>query len=321
MNHLFLVNPAAGKRDATAACRAAVADAFAGRRESWALRVSEGPGHCEAMAREACQSGDEVRLYACGGDGTLNEVVNGAVGCPNAAVTHFPTGSGNDFIKTASDPAAFRRLPLLLDGDEGRFDLIRVNGGRCALNICSMGFDARIGTEIARYKRLPLVTGRGAYVISAVVNTVRGIAQPYEITLDGGETLSGKRTLVCIANGRWYGGSFNPIPEARPDDGILDVLVVEPVSRLTVARVIGKYRRGLYRQYPELITARRCRSLRIRCDRPSAVNVDGELLRETDVTFRIADEKIRFVYPKGLTWSGTSEEIGRIPAEKRENIR
>ncbi len=69
-----------------------------------------------------------VRLYACGGDGTLNEVVNGAAGHANAAVTHFPGGSGNDFIKIFSDPAAFRSLPRLLDAEEATFDLIRCNG-------------------------------------------------------------------------------------------------------------------------------------------------------------------------------------------------
>lgn len=309
MKHLFLINPAAGKRDQTGEYHGAIHAAFAGRNEPFEIAVTRAPGHATTLARAACETGEEVRIYACGGDGTLNEVVNGAAGFPNAAVTHFPGGSGNDFIKIFSDPAAFRDLRRLLDADVAEFDLISVGGEQYAINICSMGFDARIGTEISRYKRLPLVTGKGAYVISAVVNTVRGIHQPYEITLDTGETFDGHKTLICIANGRWYGGSFNPVPDAQPDDGLLDVLIVEPVSRMTVTRVIGKYKNGLSDQYPDLITHRRCRSIRVRCPGPTAVNVDGELLRRKNVTFQVAEQKIRFFYPKGLSWRSDSEEF------------
>ena len=311
MKHLFLINPAAGKFDHTGRFVSAIEAAFVGRQDPYEIAVSRCPGHLTVLARDACKTGEPLRLYSCGGDGTLNEVVNGAVGYPNAAVTHFPGGSGNDFIKIFSDPGAFSDLNRLLDCEETQFDLIRAGECRYALNICSMGFDARIGTEIARYKRLPLVTGKGAYVLSAVVNTIRGIHQPYQVELDSGERLDGDRTLICIANGRWYGGSFNPIPEAQPDDGFLDVLLVAPVSRLTVARVIGKYQHGLYGQYPQLIAHRRCKSLRIRCPAPVSVNVDGELLRESDITFSVQEKKIRFFFPKGLHWRGKTVEIER----------
>ena len=313
MKHLFLINPAAGKFDHTEAFTNAIRAAFAGRREAFEIAVSQAPGHLTELAREACRAGESLRLYACGGDGTLNEVVNGAVDFPNAAVTHYPGGSGNDFIKLFSDPAAFFDLERLLESEEAAFDLIRAGDRRYALNICSMGFDARIGTEIARYKRLPLVTGQGAYVLSAVVNTIRGIHQPFRVEVDGQECPGGDRTLICVANGRWYGGSFNPVPEAEPDDGLLDVLLVEPVSRLTVARVIGKYKQGRYRQYPRLIAHRRCRNLRVQSPRPTAVNVDGELLTETDITFSVAERKIRFFYPAGLQWHSDLSVIQRNP--------
>ncbi len=321
MKHLFLINPAAGKHDRTGQYYAAIQSAFAGRDEPYEIAVSRAPGHCAAMTREAAASGEELRVYACGGDGTLNEVVNGAVGFPNVAVTHFPGGSGNDFIKIFSDPSAFRDLPRLLDCDETAFDLIRAGEDHYALNVCSVGFDARIGTEILHYKRLPFVTGKGAYVLSAVVNTIRGIHQPYEITLDGGEVFKGERTLVCIANGRWYGGSFHPVPQAQPDDGLLDVLIVEPVSRLTVAQAIGKYKNGLYADFPQLITHRRCRQLRIAATDPMPVNLDGELLHQRDITFSVVDREIRFFYPKGLTWYGNSGENGGNQEQKEENIR
>ena len=114
-----------------------------------------------------------MRLYACGGDGTLNEVVNGAAGHPNAAVTHYAGGSGNDFVRIFSEPTAFTQLPRLLDSQAAEFDLIQCGKHR-ALNVCSIGFDARIGTSVNRYTRLPFVTGSGAYVLSILVNLLRG---------------------------------------------------------------------------------------------------------------------------------------------------
>jgi len=308
MKHLFLINPAAGKFDHTAAVTEAVRSVFAGRPGDKAeIRITAGPGHCTELARAACGTGEPLRLYACGGDGTLNEAVNGAAGFANAAVTHFPCGSGNDFIRIFRDPSAFRDLSRLADGSETEFDLIRA-GDRLAVNICSIGFDARIGTGIDRYRRLPLVTGPGAYALSTVINTVRGVHRHYVVVLDG-HVIDGRQTLICIANGRWYGSGFYPVPEAEPDDGLLDVLLVREVSRLTVAQVIGSYKKGLYKKHPDIIRHYRCRDIRVVCDEISPVNVDGELLLARDIDFTVAPEKIRFFYPTGLLWHSQTSKI------------
>ena len=90
MKHLFIVNPAAGKTDRTGTVNAAVASAFVGRSDEYEVVVSRAPGHCTKLARAACETGEELRIYACGGDGTLNEIVNGIMGsfvrseCPPA---------------------------------------------------------------------------------------------------------------------------------------------------------------------------------------------------------------------------------------------
>ena len=97
MRHVFLINPAAGKYDRTGEFTQTIRAACEGL--DYEILVSRAPGDCTHIAQAAASSGEPVRLYACGGDGTLNEVVNGAAGHANAAVTHFPGGSGNDFIK------------------------------------------------------------------------------------------------------------------------------------------------------------------------------------------------------------------------------
>ena len=314
MKHIFIVNPAAGKSDRTAKYREMIDAAFAPRGLSYELLVSGAPGECRTLARQAAQSGEEVRLYACGGDGTLNEVVNGVVGYDNAAVTHFPGGSGNDTIKIFDDPAAFTSIERLLDAEEARFDLIRCNDSY-ALNVLSIGFDARVGTDIARFKRLPLVTGKGAYILSIFSNMLHGLTAEYTVTLDTGEVLAGRKTMICICNGRWYGGSFNPVTDSAPDAGILDVLVVEKVNLLQVATVVGDYQKGRYRDHPTLIRRCPCRSLRIECAKKSVVNVDGEAVYTTDAKIEVVPQAVRFFYPKGLSYRAKNSQSGHKFAE------
>lgn len=307
MKHLFIINPAAGSRNQTEVYRKQIAQVCEGKGLDYSVQVSAAPGRCCKIARRAAETGEQYRIYACGGDGTLNEVINGAAGFPNVSVTTFAGGSGNDFARMFSQPEAFRDLERLLDAEEVEFDLIRCNDDY-SLNICSVGFDARIGTDVANYKRLPLLHGFRAYAASVVVNTIKGVCEHYVIEVNG-EVIDGRQTLVCACNGQFYGGGFNPVPEADPTDGMMDVLVVRDVSRLKVAQVVGKYKDGKYKDYPHLIRHFRTDRLKITCDKPTPVNLDGELRMADVVDIRIAKEKLRFFYPKGLTWQKTPAPV------------
>ena len=297
MKHLFIINPAAGSRDRTEYYSRQIHDTCGKRGLNYEIRVSDAPGGCARLAREAAQTGEEYRIYACGGDGTLNEVASAAAGYPNAAVTVFSGGSGNDFVKLFDDPQAFFDLERLLDCEEAQFDMIRCNDD-LALNICSVGLDARIGTDVANYKRIPLLHGFRAYAVSTVVNLFRGIAEHYVVEVNG-ERIDREHTFVCVCNGRFYGGGFNPVPEADPTDGELDVLLVEKVSLLQVPGVIGKYKNGRYKELPHLVRHLKTKSIKIICDKPTPINLDGELRTAREVTMEVAQEKLRFFYPKG----------------------
>ena len=308
MTHLFIINPAAGSRDRTQTYREAIRAACRSRGLQYRIHISQAPGDCRRLARAAAETGEEFRIYACGGDGTLNEVADGAAGFDNVSVTVFSGGSGNDFVKMFDDPKAFFDLERLLDCEEVTFDMIRCNDTR-ALNICSVGLDARIGTDVSRYKRLPLLHGFRAYAASTAVNLIKGIAEHYVVEIDG-QTLDGEFTFVCACNGRFYGGGFNPVPEADPTDGLLDVLLVDKVKLLEVPGLIGKYKNGQYRQLGSLVRHYKTKSLKITCDREVPVNVDGEALYAKVVEFSLAEDKLRFFYPKGLSFrAGELSEV------------
>lgn len=309
MIHLFIINPAAGKRDRTEEFTKTIEECAARHGLEYRIAVSKGPGDCRAIAREAAESGEEYRIYACGGDGTLNEVVSGVRGHSNVAVTNFSAGSGNDFVKIFGATEPFRDLEQLLDCEETEFDLIRCNDD-VSLNIASVGFDARIGTEMAAYKRLPLVSGPMAYLISALVNLIKGVTEHYVVEIDG-EKIESNHTLICACNGQYYGGGFHPVPEADPCDGKLDVLLVGPVTRLKVLSVIGIYKKGQYTKLPQYIRHIRTDAVKIICDKPTPVNLDGELRTAQTVDIRMAGEKLRFFYPKSLNWSKRTAALAK----------
>ncbi len=300
IKHLFIINPAAGSRNRTDEYSRTIHKICRARNLAYEIRVSTAPGECGRIAREAALTGREMRIYACGGDGTLNEVVAGVAGYRNVAVTVFSGGSGNDFVKIFDEPQAFFNLHRLMDAEEATFDLIRCNGD-IALNICSVGLDARIGTDVSDYKRLPLLHGFRAYVASTVVNVMKGIAEHYVVEVDG-ERIEDDFTMICACSGRYYGGGFNPVPQADPSDGLLDVLLVKKVSRAQVPFVVGAYKAGRYAQLPHLVRHLKTKSITITCDGPTPINLDGELRRAQVVKMAIAEEKIRFFYPKGLKW-------------------
>ena len=232
-------------------------------------------------------------MYACGGDGTLNECVNGAVGHANVAVTHFPCGTGNDFIKMfGEEKARFFDLAELVRGEVRPLDVMECCG-RYAINICSVGIDARIGTEVHQY--------HDSYVLSAVANLFKGIAQP--LTVRGcGMEYSGGTSLICACNGRFYGGGFNPIPDSRPDNGKLEFLVVRDVSRLTFIRLVGKYAKGRYRELANLITHLEGDHLEIDSEQELVVNVDGEALWSKHVNFDLIPGGVNFLVPANMAF-------------------
>ena len=197
-----------------------------------------------------------------------------------------------------------------MDPAEAEFNLISCNGDY-ALNVCSMGLDARIGTEASRYKHFPLVTGPGAYGLSALANIIKGVHRPYRIALNG-EVLEGEFTLIFAGNGRWYGSGFHPAPDADPCDGLLDVLLVQPVSRLQVATIIGKYKRGLYANYPELIRHVRTRHLKSNVPPLQKSIWMGSSAGRNRSKSEWQRKISAFFYPKALTWKVPSKVYASV---------
>lgn len=300
MKYLFIVNPIAGGSDRTEEIRAMAEKAFEGRNVPWELYVTAGPKDAtEQIQLRAAQSGEKLRILACGGDGTFNECCNGAAGLEHVSVAPFPVGTGNDFCRMfGEDKDLYRNLDAILNGSEHKIDLIDVNGRKCAC-IASMGIDARVGSCVHKYDSLPLVSGRAAYVVSLIVELGRGLYTDMKITAPG-YSYDAPATLCCVCNGRHYGGGFNPAPDAMPDDGIADVYIARKMSLPTLAMNIGKYASGRADSVPELIEHIRTAELKIELKEESVINIDGEVLHSKVAEFHVLPRCLNLIVPEGV---------------------
>lgn len=307
MKHLFIVNPTAGGRDKTETVARRVEELFRNRSDKYEIYVTKAAMDAPEKIRRAAMDGEHLRIYACGGDGTFNECVCGAAGLENAAVCPYPTGTGNDFCRMfGPEQDLYRDLSALVDGWEHPIDLIECNG-RYSANICSVGIDARIGTQVHNYSHIPLIGGATGYVVSTVMNVIKGINCNMRIS-SGGFKAQGKHALVCACNGRFYGGGFNPSLDARPDDGIMDVFVIKEVNVLTLIKLIGLYATGRADEMPEYATHLRTDRIDISFDEDNVINIDGEAVFAREARLRLVPGALRLVVPRGMTFFGPAPD-------------
>ena len=313
MRTLFLLNPTAGKADCTrtlpqqinaAAARAGLAP------EEYTIQVTNHAGHARelanAAAQQARQSGEELRVFTAGGDGTFNEALTGIYGYANAAVGCLPFGSGNDFLRTYGTREEFNDLDAQLAGGEVDIDLMQTDLGLSA-TICAAGLDAQVAYGIPQFRRIPFCGGEMAYALSIVKQLCGHIGRNVTFTIDG-EELTVDCLMCAVCNGRTYGGGFYAAPEAQPDDGWLDVFIIRRVSRLTIARLLGMYTCGRHFRNGELTEQAKpyfiyrrakCVSLRPADGRgPIVATADGECAPCDAITAQLKPLAGRVLLPK-----------------------
>ena len=317
MKHLFIINPAAGgKNSRFEEVKREIENFTKTINEPVEIYITKAPMDAAEKISEYPEDGDMLRVYACGGDGTLNECANGAANRANIAITQYASGTGNDFIRTFGQEniSKFRDLSALTCGTVCPIDLIDCNG-RYGINICSVGVDARVGRDVHKYSKIPIIGGSTGYVVALLVNVIKGVTQRLRITREG-KSEERVITLACACNGRFYGGGFNPVPDALPDDGILEYLVVKAVSRLQVAQIVGRYAKGRYREFPDIIEYIRGGDLEISGDREFVVNIDGEIVYTDSICFKVVPKGVNFVFPDGILGQRDGSDVplsGRYP--------
>ena len=311
MRYLFLLNPAAGREDCTERLRLQAEGALrrAGiPREAWAIRRTEYRGHARALAEAAAREGGPVRIYAAGGDGTFSEALAGARPYPEAAVGCIPTGSGNDFLRTFGSKPEFLDLDGQLAGSVVPLDLMETDLGP-SVSVCAAGLDAQVAAVAARFRHNPLFHGEAAYLLSAAREICGPIGRQMRFTVDG-ETFEAPVMMCAACNTRDYGGGFRAAPAARPDDGLIDLIVVRRISRATLLRLLNRYKQGRHfaggALAPDLsryLIYRQARHITIELADgrgPITATADGECAEVSRLEIRLAPLAARVILPAAV---------------------
>ena len=271
---LVILNPVAGRgRVRREWPRAAQALRAAG--VTFDLAESRQPGEAVSLAGRAAHDYDLV--IAAGGDGTVHEVVNGLLRAGSgAALGVLPLGSGDDFAKMLPLRDAVERIA---HGQPRAFDAGRITAGeiRYFANGMDIGFGAHAARNVRRVPR-PF-TGLGAYLGALAMTLVRYPKLEVSLQLDGGEAFTQTTAMTAVMNGRAFGGSFHVCPEARADDGELDLLIADGVGRLEILGLVPRIMRGAHGGDPRLRLVRAKRVV-LESEAPLLVEADGEIAFE-----------------------------------------
>lgn len=281
-NYTFIVNPEAGKGSAERTWwRLQPLIAGSGIQHDVVRTESEGDGtRLAAIASGQC-------VVAVGGDGTVNEIANALVGSEKTMGV-IPAGSGNDMIKSIGVPveteAAFQ---VLLRGEKLVMDVgtVRCSGSdevlpesgelksRYFVNGVGVGFDAAVAV---RTREIRFLSGTALYLLAALQTLGKYDSPFYDVTFDG-ESRRSRNLLMAIGNGICAGGGFYLTPDARVDDGLLDLCVIERASVPRILRLMPSVMRGKHGPAKE-VNFYRAKEINISCKTPFYVHADGEIV-------------------------------------------
>ena len=308
MKHIFIINPVAGNGIDHITYSEKIKQAFTELGVTdYEIYVTTGVGNANEFAKEKVATGEHIRFYACGGDGTLSEVVNACAEHKNTEVAAIPMGSGNDFIRIFGNKEELLDLKAHITGTPMEFDLIKYED-QYAINQCSMGLDAEVCARQADFKKIPLLSPEMAYTAALLATFLGKMKNTFTIQFDDDEPFT-KDVLFCVVgNSRWYGGGYMAAPKALTYDGLLDFVVVEKnCSRLTLLGLIAPYKRGEHLSW-ERTHFKRGKKITIKSTKPSAVNFDGEVKIVTEATFNIVEKAIKYVVPSNSEFIKKVEE-------------
>ncbi len=304
MKHHFVINPAAGKGKKIAELEKTINDICIGRELDYEIYHTTEPCDATRYVKECVDADDNMhRFYACGGDGTFNEVAAGACLRDNAEVALIPIGTGNDFWRNFSNGELFTDVEKQIEGSAVEIDAISYNG-KFGMNILNIGFDCDVVKQTSKFKRCAWVPSKVAYLLGVIVCLFKRFGKKVRIELDNGEVLERPILLAAMANGQYYGGGYNAAPIAALNDGALDICIVEKISRFTFLKLVSKYKAGTHLQIKnvdKIITYTKQNHIRCSFDEETDFCIDGEIIQGKELDIRVVKDALKFSLPLGCS--------------------
>ncbi len=298
MRYVFYVNPVAGKGNTQEDIIASIKKFFVNKAEQFKIYITKFKGDALKAAKAEAETGDQIRMFACGGEGTVFEVLNGIVGFDNVELGVIPCGSANDFLKYFNSRDNFLDINEQIDGTPVEMDLIKA-GDKYCLNGCSVGMDAMVARDMSLFKNWPLVSGKMAYTLAIAKTLLKRLGVKIKLSIDNGIFKDTNCLFAVIANAPYYGGGYKGAPDAVPNDQELDCTVVDTVSKFKILELLPIYKRGEHKKL-DICAISRCESMEFTSEKPIPVNLDGEIIETNHIKFELVKKAVKFVLPKGI---------------------
>ena len=305
---MFLINPTAGKVGASALLLPQIRAAAERVGIVPEILVTRHAGHAREITESCAASKEEVRIYSCGGDGTMNEVLQSAAGHEQISVGCIPCGSGNDYVRNFGNQSDFLDLDAQLAAVSFPVDLILTPQGY-GIDIYAAGIDAQVANGIPKWRRVPLCGGTTAYTLSILEAVCSSFRHHLRIEADG-ISLDGTYMMLAICNAQMYGGGYCAAPYASMDDGLLDVVLLKPVPRLRLPGLLKGYRKGLHltpsgevtQAFRPYLTFFRTKWIDIQVldQQPLITTLDGECSPQMKLHAEVARRSVRILLPPKL---------------------
>lgn len=299
MRYVFIINPAAGKRNPLHTVFPEVRAFFEEKRLSFRSYVTEKPLQATEFARKEGEAGGDVRIFGFGGDGTLGEIAAGVMNRKNVEIGIFPCGSGDDYIKSFGTRENFLSPQKQFGGKSVPVDMIRSDSG-FSINLCSVGMDAKVAFEMAKFKNLPFVSGPMAYNLALIKTLLGRIGADLQVTVDGAKEYSGRFLFALAGSGKYYGGGYCGAPKAEPGDGLLDFVLIRKPPFRKIPKLVGIYKNGRHvesKEFRGFLTYCRGRRMEITAARDTPANFDGECRMLKSACFEVVPHPVRFIVP------------------------
>ena len=298
MKHIFILNPVAGNGYAEKNLLPRIIAFLKTTDLDYEIHRSLNKEEIGTYVKQRASVGDEVRFYAIGGDGTLCDVVNGAIGFKNAEVAVIPCGTGNDFVRNFTGRENFLDIGRQLSGKVVPIDVIKC-GDSYSINMLNIGADCEV---VVRAGQIKSKSGSWSYIRGALEILPKGPRYRMVYTDESGEEHEEDILLCAIANGHFCGGGFKSSPKASLTDGNLDILIAKPVKGLKLMKLLAKYRAGTHLDDPDgadIITHIKTKTFKLRAIDKVNVSVDGEVSPFTEAEMTVVPGAINFVIPEG----------------------
>ena len=303
MKHIFIINPEAGKGKALTEIKPLIERTFSDLpNEKLEIYITKAIGDGEVAARKYCETESEpFRIYACGGDGTLNEVANGIKGFKHAELGCVPVGTGNDFVRNFANKEFFSDIKKQINGKAIAIDLIKCND-RYSINMLNLGFDSNVAAEASRLKKTTILSGFMAYIGGIFVVLKEKYGFKVSVKVDDMEEKNGEMLLCAIANGGFCGGGFHSSLSASLDDGLMDAYLIHKISKPKFLTLLPGYRTGKYiyaKAAQNCVEHFKCKKIHIKAQEEFKLCNDGEIFNEKELDISIEEDAVKFIIPDG----------------------